>query len=115
MSSCTVTQSCEDFEFEDWSIDFNAFATSIHEPMVKYYKDGTGYPGYDGVEDYEWTFNKVVDAECNELELGKDGYPVNWDEETKKRCEAALIDYLDNHDWDYPEDPGKGWDEPPED
>lgn len=112
MSSCTVTQSCEDFEFEDWTIDFEATATSIHEPMVKYYPDGTGYPGYDGIEDINWTFNKVTDADGNELDLGDDGYPVNWDEETKKRCENALNSYLDKHDWDYPED--DGWDEPPE-
>lgn len=100
---CIVTQSCEDFEFEDWTIDFEATARSIHEDMVKYYKDGTGYPGYDGIEDIDWTFNKVIDSECNELELGDDGYPVNWDEETKKRCENALNSYLDKHDWDYPE------------
>ena len=113
MSSCTVTQSNDCFEFEDWTIDFEATARSIHEPMVKYYPDGTGYPGYDGIEDIDWTLNNVMDADGNELELGDDGYPVNWDEETKKRCENALNSYLENHDWDYP-DEGDGWDEPPE-
>lgn len=102
----TVTQSCEDFEFEDWTIDFEATATYVHEDMVRYYKDGTGHPGCDDIEDVNWTIGSVMDAECNELELGNDGYPVNWDEETKKRCEVALNSYLDKHDWDYPEDDG---------
>lgn len=101
--SCTITQACEDFEFEDWVIDFEAEATYIHEDMVRYYRDGTGHPGCDDIEDVDWTFNSVTDAEGNELDLGDDGYPVNWDEETKKRCERELNSYLDKHEWVYPE------------
>lgn len=101
--SCTVTQSCEDLEFEDWAIDFRAEATYVHEDMVRYYKDGTGHPGCDDIEDIDWTIGAVTDAEGNELELGDDNYPVNWDEETKKRCENAINSNLDDHDWDYPE------------
>lgn len=104
--SCTVTQSCEDFEFEDWVIDFEAEATYVHEDMVRYYKDGTGHPGCDDIEDVNWTIGAVMDAEDNELELGDDNYPVSWDEETKKRCENAINDYLDDHDWDYPDEEG---------
>lgn len=109
---CIVTQSCEDFEFEDWTIDFEATARYIHEDMVMYYRDGSGHPGCDDIEDIDWTFNKVIDSDCVELEIGDDGYPVNWDEETKKRCENALNSYLDRHDWDYPDD--DGYPEPPE-
>lgn len=108
--SCTITQSNDYFEFEGYVIDFEAEATSIHEDMVKYYPDGSGYPGYDGIEDVNWTFNSVTDEDGNELELGDDGYPIAWDEETKKRCEEELNTYLDHHDWDYPE-----WDDEPPD
>jgi len=95
-----VTQSCEDLDFEDWTIDFRATATYVHEDMVRYYKDGTGHPGCDDIEDVNWTIGAVIDAEGNELTLGKDNYPVSWDEETKKRCENALNSYLDDHDWE---------------
>lgn len=105
-SSCPVTQSCEDFEFEDWTVDFDAEGTSIHEDMVRYYPDGTGYPGYDGIDDIQFTINKITDSDGNELELGEDNYPKVWDEEVKKRLESAINGYLDNHDWDYPEDNG---------
>lgn len=105
-SKCTVTQSNDDFEFEDWTVDFEAEATSIHEDCVMYYKDGSGYPGYDGIEDYQITINSVTDSDGNELELGEDNYPVSWEEETKKRLESVITDYLDDHDWDYPEDDG---------
>ena len=101
--SCTVTQSHGDFEFEEWSIDFEAEATFVHEDRVLYYKDGSGYPGYEGIEDVQFTINSVIDSDGNELDLGDDNYPVSWEEETKKRCESAINSYLDNHDWDYPE------------
>jgi hypothetical protein len=110
--SCAVTQANDCFEFEDWTIDFKAEATYIHEDMVKYYRDGTGYPGCDDIEDINWTIGAVTDSDGNELELGNDNYPVNWDEETKKRCENAISSYLDKNDWDYPDD--DGYPEPPE-
>lgn len=115
MSSCTVTYANSEWEYEGWTIDFEATATSIHEPMVKYYPDGTGYPGYDGIEDVDWTISSIIDDEGNELELGDDNYPKDWTEEQKKHLESALSNYLEDVDWDYPEDPRDGWGEPPED
>ena len=115
MASCTVTYSNDDWSYQEYSINFEARATSIHEPMVKYYRDGTGYPGYDGIEDIEYTINSVVDAEGNELELNAENYPAHWTEEQVKALDAALNNFLENVEWDYPEDPRDGWDEPPED
>ena len=101
--SCTVTHSKEEFEFEGYSIDFNASATSIHEDCVMYYKDGSGYPGYDGIEDIEYNITRVTDEDGNDLELNDKGYPVNWSEEQVKAVDKAINDYLDGVDWDYPE------------
>ena len=111
MSSCTITYSNEEWEYKDWVVNFEAEATSIHEPVVKYYKDGTGYPGYDGIEDIQYTINAITDAEGNELELNNEGYPVNWTEEQVKAFDAALNDYLENVEWDYPEDDGPDFEE----
>lgn len=113
--SCTVTQSNDCFEFEDWTIDFDAEATSIHEDCVMYYKDGSGYPGYDGIEDIQFTINKITDSDGKELELGEDNYPVSWDEEIKKRLESAIDSYLEDHDWDYPEYDGPEYEDYEED
>lgn len=101
--SCTVTHSKDEFEFEDWSIDFEATATYIHEDMVRYYKDGSGYPGCDDIEDIEYNITRVTDENGDELELNDKGYPVNWTEEQVKAVDKAIHDYLENVDWDYPE------------
>lgn len=103
MSSCTITHTREEFEFQDWMIDFEAEATSIHEPMVKYYPDGSGFPGYDSIEDIQYTITKVTDGDCQELELNDEGYPVSWTEEQVKAADKAIMDYLDDVEWDYPE------------
>lgn len=101
--SCTVTYSNDEWEYKDWVISFDASATYIHEDMVMYYKDGTGHPGCDDIEDKDWTIKSVTDAEGNELELGQDNYPVSFTEEQKKELEGAIDSYLDDVDWDYPE------------
>lgn len=101
--SVKTTYSNDDFEWEEWTIDFDAEQTVIHEDMVRYYPDGTGYPGYDGTEDRNWTINSITDEDGNELELGDDNYPVNWTEEQKKGLEEALNNYLDDVEWNYPE------------
>lgn len=106
--SCGVSYDNDNWEWEGFSISFEASATSIHEDMVKYYPDGSGYPGYDGIEDIDYTILSVVDEDGNELELNDEGYPVNWTEEQVKALDKALSDFLDNVDWDYPEP------EPPE-
>ena len=109
---CTVTYSNENWEWEGFSVSLEAEATSIHEDMVMYYKDGSGYPGYDGIEDIEYTINSIVDEDGNELELNDEGFPVNWSEEQIKTFDAAINSFLDNVDWEYP-DPY--YPEPPED
>jgi len=101
--SCTVTYSNDEWEYKDWVINFDASATFIHEDMVMYYKDGTGHPGCDDIEDVDWTINSVADSDGNMLELNDKGYPVNWSEEQAKELDNALSDYLDDVDWDYPE------------
>ena len=108
---CTVTQSNDYFEFAGFVVDFYATAQYVHEDMVKYYPDGSGHPGCDDIEDKDWTINSVTDEDGNELKLGEDNYPVGWTEEQKKQLEAAISDYLDNHDWDYPEPDYPEWDE----
>ena len=110
--SCPITQSCEDFEWEDFTINFEAEATYVHEDCVMYYKDGSGYPGYDGTEDIQVTINSVTDEDGNELELGEDNYPICFTEEQKKKLDAAIDGYLNKHDWDYPE---PDYPDPPDD
>lgn len=102
--TCTVTMSNDCFEWKDYTIDFKAEGTYVHEDMVMYYKDGSGYPGYDGIDDINFTIGSVIDAEGNELELGEDNYPVSFTEDQKKALENAINSYIDDHDWDYPED-----------
>lgn len=101
--TCKITQSNGCFEWKDYTVDFEAEATYIHEDMVMYYKDGSGYPGYDGIDDVNWTINSVTDEDGNELCLGQDNYPVSFTEDQKKELEKAINEYLDTHDWDYPE------------
>lgn len=101
--SCTITHSREEWEWENYSIDFDASATYIHEDMVMYYRDGSGHPGCDDIEDVEYNITRVADEDGNELELNKEGYPVNWTEEQVKALDNAINDYLNNTDWDYPE------------
>lgn len=103
--SCEVTYSNDEWEYEDWTINFEATARYIHEDMVRYYKDGTGHPGCDDIEDVGYTIIKVTDENGEELELNKEGYPVNWSEEQVKALDNALHSYLENVDWDYPEPP----------
>ena len=104
-STCTVSYSNDHFEWNGYIIGFNATATSIHEDMVMYYKDGSGYPGYDGIEDYEWTINSITDENGNEVSLT---------EEQMTELDDAICDYLDDVDWEYPEDPYDDY-EPDED
>lgn len=108
---CTVTYCNEDWEWEGFSVSLEAEATSIHEDMVMYYKDGSGYPGYDGIEDIEYTINSIVDEDGNELELNDKGFPVNWSEEQVKALDNAINGFLDGVEWEYP-DPY--YPEPPE-
>lgn len=102
-SSCEVSYYNENWEWEGFSVSFEAYATYVHEDMVMYYKDGSGYPGYDGIEDVDYTINSITDEDGKELELNDEGYPVNWTEEQVKALDRALSDFLDNVNWNYPE------------
>ena len=101
--TCKVTHSNDAFEWDGYTIDFDASATYVHEDMVMYYKDGTGHPGCDDIEDVNYTINSITDEDGNELQLNDKGYPVSWTEEQIKALDKAINDYLDNVDWDYPE------------
>lgn len=101
--SCPVTYWNDNWEWEGFSISFEAEATSIHEDRVLYYPDGSGYPGYDGIEDIQYTINSIVDEDGNELELNDKGYPINWTEEQIKALDTAISNFLDGVEWDYPE------------
>lgn len=104
MAKCTVNFNTDAFKFKDYTVEFEATATAIHEPMVMYYKDGSGYPGYDGIEDYEWTILSVTDSDGNILERDDNGYPITWLQEQKDELDSEIESYLDDVEWNYPEE-----------
>ena len=109
--TCEVSYYNDNFEWNGFTISFEASARHVHEDMVMYYKDGSGYPGYDGIEDVDYTINSITDEDGKELQLNDEGYPVDWTEEQVKALDRAIDDYLDSVDWDYPE---PDYPEPPE-
>lgn len=101
--SCELSYYNDSWEYEDWTVSLEATATYIHEDMVMYYKDGSGHPGCDDIEDVDYTINSITDKDGKELQLNDEGYPVNWTEEQIKAMDSAIHSYLDTVDWDYPE------------
>ena len=101
--SVQINYSTDNFTWQGFEIAFEATATYVHEDMVRYYKDGSGQPEYDDIDDIDWVINSVIDSNNNELELGKDNYPIAFSEQHKTDLEDAIADYLDSVEWNYPE------------
>lgn len=81
------------------------------EPMVRYYPDGSGYPGSPSY--FEWDILKITKAEA--YDENGDEVEVELTEELKKKLTEALFKHIsDDEMQEHLADALEGHDEPPD-
>lgn len=88
-----LTYESDDFNFEvdgdQYICEVTAEAEYFYEPMVMYYKDGTGHPGSEELEIEELEIKNVKDIDGNIVSLtDKMEEAVN-----DKLCDMDLVDW----------------------